>query len=315
MKKPVVIDCDPGIDDVLALLLAFASCKVEVKAVTTVAGNVGVDKTARNALALCELAGCSCPVASGAKGPLKGKSHESPAVHGRNGIGGVKLPVTRSLHPLDGVSLLYEELQKARGRLEIIALGPLTNLALLLEKHPETKELISRISLMGGALEGGNVTDFAEFNFYADPLAADRVLRSGIPVDMYGLDVTNKALLHPEKVAEMASWGSPFLKPVLDMIAHYQGFYQSLGFKGLKLHDPLAVAGVICPELTVKKPLFLGVEHQDEEHRGQVLKQGLSEEKAGAPWVQAAVEVDEKAFLDFFMEGMKHWARKFPRAE
>ncbi len=310
MGKPVIIDCDPGVDDVLALLLAFASPELDVKAVTAVAGNVSVEHTARNALAVCELLGASCPVAAGANAPLVGKRHEAPAVHGVNGIGGVELSVTGSLAPLDGISLLYQELKQAQGQLEIIATGPLTNVALLLKQHPDSKSLIKKISLMGGALEGGNVTPFAEFNFYADPLAADRVLRSGVPVDMYGLDVTNWAVLLPEKVDEIASWDSPVLKPVLKMIDHYQSFYQSLGFKGIKLHDPLAVAGAFCPEFTGKKAVSLGVECKDEEHWGQV----LNEPENSFP-VQAAVELEEKAFLDFFMERMKYWSRESLGAE
>ena len=213
--KQVVIDCDPGIDDAIALIIAFASDKIFLRGITTVAGNVSAEKTARNALALCTLAGREIEVASGAEGPLEGISHQASDVHGRNGLGNADLPVSGKISSRSADELLYEELLRAEGELEIIALGPLTNLAILLERHPDVKPLIKRLTLMGGSLGRGNITPSAEFNFYADPLAADRVLRSGIPIDMYGLDVTNHALLHAREIDLIESWGEGFCLPLL----------------------------------------------------------------------------------------------------
>ncbi len=304
MKKQVIIDCDPGIDDALALMLAFTSDELEVKAVTTVAGNVSAAHTARNALALCELAGRKdIEVASGAEKPLTGPAHEASHVHGENGLGNVELPPGGKLSVRHAVELLYEELKAAEGRLELIALGPLTNIALLLERHPDVLPLIPRLSLMGGALVGGNVTPHAEFNFYADPEAADRVFRSGIPVDMYGLDVTNKALLYAEEVDELAASASPALRKVIEMVRFYQDFYMGVaGMKGIKLHDPLAVAGCFREDLTQMRSYALGVECDDSETRGKVIV--LDDPDAPAT-VRVALEHDQKAFISLFMDRLK----------
>jgi pyrimidine-specific ribonucleoside hydrolase len=304
VKKQVIIDCDPGIDDALALMLAFTSDELDVRAVTTLAGNVSAAHTARNALGLCELAGRKdMEVAAGAEKPLSGPVHEASNVHGENGLGNVDLPVSGKLSERHAVELLYEELKAAAGSLELIAIGPLTNIALLLERHPDALPLIRRLSIMGGALVGGNVTPHAEFNFYADPEAADRVFRSGIPIDMYGLDVTNEALLHPEEVDALGASPSPALKKIVEMVRFYQAFYMGVkGKKGIKLHDPLAVAGCFREDLTRMKSYALGVECDDPETRGKVVV--LDDPQAPAT-VRVALEHDQDAFVGLFMERLK----------
>ena len=304
MKTQVIIDCDPGIDDALALMLAFTSEELEVKAVTTLAGNVSAAHTARNALALCELAGrTDLEVAAGAEKPLAGSAHKASHVHGENGIGNVELPVSGQLSDLHAVELLYRELKAADGKLELIALGPLTNIAQLIERHPDALSLIPRLSIMGGAIVGGNVTAHAEFNIYADPEAADRVFRSGMPIDMYGLDVTNKALLYAEEVDELGACPSPVLKKIVEMVRFYQDFYMGVvGMKGIKLHDPLAVAGCFREDLTEMTSYALGVECNDPETRGKVIV--LDDPDAPAS-VRVALKHDQEAFVSLFMERMK----------
>ncbi|MDC7233291.1 MAG: nucleoside hydrolase [Spirochaetales bacterium] len=294
----ILIDCDPGIDDALALMLAFASDELELTGITTVAGNVGVEHTARNAAALCALAGVDVPVAAGAAGPLTGKAHTASAVHGNNGLGDIDLPPGAPLSDLNAVDFMYQALKEADGRLELIALGPLTNIARLLEQYPDSLSLIPRLTLMGGSLARGNVTPWAEFNFYADPEAADRVLRSGIEIHMYGLDVTTQALLDDQEMDRISAWSGKASQALSAMIACYSSFYRSKGIQGILLHDPLAVAGVIKPDLTGKKAFALGVHTGQDERRGQVMildGEGMDRN------VHVSLELHRDEFLRFFM--------------
>lgn len=302
--KQLVIDCDPGIDDALALFIAFASPCLSIRGITTVAGNVSAEMTARNALALCTLAGQDIEVAVGAAGPLEGETHQASDVHGSNGLGNVDLPVSGHVSSRTADELLYEELVRAEGQLEIIALGPLTNLAILLERHPDVKPLIKKLTLMGGTLGRGNVTPYAEFNFYADPLAADRVLRSGIPIDMYGLDVTNNAQLFAGDIDLIESWGGKVLTSVVAMIRYYQKFYRSKGLDGLKMHDPLAVAGVIDPGLTEGTPYALAVETKDKETLGKVC---ILDDDDAARNVYVSQKVYQDEFTALFLSLIKSY--------
>ncbi|QEN06710.1 nucleoside hydrolase [Oceanispirochaeta crateris] len=308
--KELIIDCDPGIDDALALFMAFASDKLLVRGITTVAGNVSSALTARNALSLCTLAGQDIEVASGASGPLVGTTHTAANVHGENGLGNVNLPVAGGISERGAEELLYQELLRAGGDLEIIALGPLTNIALLIEKHPDVLPYIKKLTIMGGSLGRGNVTPHGEFNFYSDPLAADRVLRSGIPIHLVGLDVTNQALLHGEDIDKMEAWGGPVISDVVKMIRYYQRFYRSMGLDGLKMHDPLAVAAVIDPTLTETTAYALRVEHNDQETMGKVCI--IDESQWGNAQlfknVSVSMRVNQDRFLSLFMRLMRSFS-------
>jgi len=309
IQKKIVIDCDPGIDDALALFLAFASQEFDIRGITTLAGNVSAVHTARNALSLCTLAGVDIEVASGASHPLSGDECNASDVHGENGLGNVQITPAGHLSSRTAGELLYEELVRAGGELEIIALGPLTNLAVLFETHPDALGLVKKLSLMGGSLGRGNMTPHAEFNFYADPLAADKVLRSGIPIDMYGLDVTNKAILSGQKIEEINSWGGEIIPSLVQMIRFYQNFNLTKGLDGIKLHDPLAVAGALNPGLTEKKPLALGVEHSDKETLGKVL---VLEDESLPKNVQVSLTLSMEEFISHFMILLKTYQKQLP---
>jgi pyrimidine-specific ribonucleoside hydrolase len=298
--KKVVIDCDPGIDDALALMMAFASDKLDVLALTAVSGNVPVDQTAENALRLAALAGADVEVAAGADSPLEKAAHHAFHVHGENGLGGVILPASGRISSRNAVTLLKDLINKYPDELEIIALGPLTNIALLLIDSPETASQIKKLSIMGGAVKGGNATAYAEFNIFADPHAAALVFDSGIPIDMFGLDVTNRALLLPEEVKHVRDLGGKVLTPIGEMMGFYLNFYQSVGFDGLGMHDPFTVACVIEPELAEMKSMALRVECEDEEHMGQT-----AVVPGADAFCRAAVELDNERFKDLFMRLMK----------
>ena len=202
MSTPTLIDCDPGHDDAIALLLALASPEVELLGVTTVAGNQTLEKTTTNALRVLELAGRGdVPVAAGADRPLARELFIADYVHGESGLDGPELPEPRA-EPVDqhAVDFLAERILGSPRPVTLVPIGPLTNVALLLSRYPQAAGNVERVVIMGGAVAEGNVTPAAEFNIYVDPEAAWRVFHSGLPVTMIGLDVTHRALMMPVHV-------------------------------------------------------------------------------------------------------------------
>ena len=272
MSTPIVIDCDPGHDDAIAILLALASPEVELRGITTVAGNQTIDKTTRNALKVLELAGrADVPVVRGAEAPLERTLRTAAHVHGESGLEGSDLPEP-SAGPSDedpaawlepGVVLVAtgpptkpvdaDAVALLAGLLEpgvvLVPTGPLTNVAQLIERHPEVTGGLERIVWMGGAIAEGNVTPAAEFNAFVDPEAAAIVFASGIPVTMIGLDVTHKALFDPTHAERLRGTGAVG-KAVAELADFFLEFHrQRYRFDGAPIHDAMAVAHVIDPTL------------------------------------------------------------------
>jgi inosine-uridine nucleoside N-ribohydrolase len=245
---PIVIDCDPGHDDAIAILLALASPEVELRGITTVAGNQTLEKTTRNALKVLELAGrADIPVAAGADAPLRRTLRVAANVHGESGLDGPSLPEPTT-KVVDGYAadVLAELIEPG---VVLVPTAPLTNLALMLERHPDVPDRLERIVWMGGAIAEGNVTPAAEFNIWADPEAADRVLHSGVDITMIGLDVTHKALLTSAMAAELRGCGKigAFVADLVEFFKRYHE--QTYGWDGAPIHDAVAVAHVIRPDL------------------------------------------------------------------
>jgi pyrimidine-specific ribonucleoside hydrolase len=248
VTTPILIDCDPGHDDAIAILLALASPEVELRAVTTVAGNQTLEKTTRNALKVLELAGrADVPVAAGAAHPLERELRVAANVHGESGLDGPDLPepTTRPVDA-DAADLLAELIEPG---VVLVPTGPLTNVATLLLRHPDVRERLDRIVWMGGAIGEGNVTPAAEFNAFVDPEAAREVFDSGIPVTMVGLDVTHRALFtraHADRLRGTGAAG----RAVAELSDFFQIFHERrYGMNGSPIHDALAVAHVIDPTL------------------------------------------------------------------
>ncbi|MEO5745394.1 MAG: nucleoside hydrolase [Terracoccus sp.] len=265
MPIPVIIDTDPGLDDALAILLAFASPELEVLGLTTVGGNAGLAHTTRNALRLLHLIGRDdVPVAAGANTPLVRQDAVSAAgVHGDDGFGGVPLAeAPRGADDRPAVRLLVDLIEGSAEPVTLIALGPLTNVATLLAAYPGTAAKLAKIVLMGGGAEHlGNVTPTAEFNIWYDPDAASRVFASGLPITMIGLDVTHKAITFAEDWEPLRAQGGPVAEAVAGMVDFYTRTYrENLGIEGTAQHDALAVAAVIAPELVTTSALHVGVE-------------------------------------------------------
>lgn len=255
---PVVIDCDPGTDDAYALALAASCEQLDIRAVCAVQGNAPLAHTGPNALALCAYLGIDCPVSQGAAAPLSREAVTAEYAHGSNGLGGVKLPDPgRAFDSLPAWDRLYQEAVAAGGELQVIALGPLTNVATALQKYPDLPQYLAKITAMGSSLSGGNITAQAEFNVYSDPEAWQVVLASGVPLTVVGLDVTTKTYLSQDNLAvllEKEGRASALLKGIADYAATRSS--QS----GLTLNDALAVASVVNPPVVTTQAADLRVQ-------------------------------------------------------
>jgi len=300
---PILLDCDPGHDDAIAILLALGSPEVELAGVTTVAGNATLEQTTANALRVLELAGRGdVPVAAGSARPLVRERHVASHVHGESGLDGPELrtpegaPVER--HAVD---FLAGAIRARGGAVTLVPTGPLTNVALLLALHPDARP--ERIVLMGGAIGEGNRTPAAEFNVWADPEAAHRVFTSGIDVTMVGLDATHQAIVTPAFAEELRAAGraGTFVAELVDFYARFhRKLYPELG--GSPMHDPLAVAQVIRPELVETRPALVEVDCAWGHGRGRTNVDARGRSDDGTPNARVAVGVDADGFRALLLE-------------
>jgi len=273
--QKVIIDCDPGADDAIALLLALAHPQtLEVLAVTTVAGNVPLALTQTNARRICELAHHThIPVYAGCPRPLLRPLLTAEDVHGKTGLDGITLPEpTMPLRSQHAVSFLIETLMRSQGEIVVAALGPLTNLAVALIQQPDICTKIQAIVVMGGAITHGNITPSAEFNFYVDPHAAHVVLSSGIPITLINLDLTHQAIATPERLAPIAQLNTPVGNAVINLLTHYSRHdMTTYGFAGAPLHDPCVIAYLLDPTLFTTRFVHIAVETQGEATIGRTI--------------------------------------------
>jgi pyrimidine-specific ribonucleoside hydrolase len=303
----ILIDCDPGHDDMMAIMLACARpLELELLGITTVAGNQTGAKTWLNARRILTLIGrTDIPAARGADRPLLREPTVAPEIHGVSGLDGADLPeaATEGL-PVHAVDFILDALHASPDPVTLVPTGPLTNIALALLKNPGVVANIQRIVLMGGAVFDSNVTPAAEFNIYVDPEAARIVFASGAPLTMVGLDVTNKALLTFAEIAEISRWGgkvSGVVGPLLDFFARANR--EVFGFEGAPLHDALAVAHLLRPGIIRTKFLNVEVETSGELTRGRTVADfyGVSGRQPNA---EVALEVDREAFRDLMFEAI-----------
>jgi purine nucleosidase len=274
--RPIIIDCDPGHDDALAILLALASPEeLEVLAITAVAGNVPLALTEANARKVVELAGRrDVPVHAGCDRPLVRPLVTAEYVHGRTGLDGADLPApTIPLADGHAVDALIEWLRARRaGTVTLCPTGPLTNVALALLKAPDIAPRIGQIVLMGGAIGEGNVTPAAEFNIYVDPHAAKVVFEAGVPLVMHGLDVTHQALVTPARLAAIRALGTPVSAAVTGLLEFY-GIYDQTrrGRPGAPLHDPCTIAWLLRPELFSGRACHVAIETEGQHTLGRTV--------------------------------------------
>jgi len=307
-KKKVIVDCDVGVDDALALILAFRSPELSVKAVTGVNGNVPLPQVFENIKkVLFLLKPEEAPlIARGAAEPLKGHRIYAFSVHGETGLGEAQIEMKEGTtwwcdRSVSAEDLILELAHRHPQEITLIATGPLTNVALGVQKDLEGMKKLKRVIVMGGAVRvSGNVTPHAEFNFYVDPLAARIVFESGLPLTLVPLDVTHQVFFTPSLLEErVIPLGNPFSSFVIDAIG-YDLERHTFRRKGvIYLHDPLAVGVAIDEALVKTVKLTLRVEAEDEERFGAL------EEIGNGPSLDVCLEVDAKKFLELFLSRLR----------
>lgn len=268
--RKIIFDTDPGQDDMAAILLALASRdEIEVLGIVAVAGNVPISHTSRNALRICELAGRGdVPVFAGSDQPMGRKLVTAEHVHGKTGLDGPDLPEPKiKLQAKPGVDYIVETIRaSAKGEITLVTLGPLTDIALALDRAPEIAGKIREIVMMAGAyFEGGNITPAAEFNVYVDPTAADIVLRSGIPIVMLPLDVTHRVLVTPPRMERLFALGNRSGKALAEALTFSRSFdVKKYGWEGAPLHDPTTIAYLLKPALFQGRDINVSIETRSE---------------------------------------------------
>jgi len=316
---PVYLDVDTGVDDALAILLAVKHPTLEVRGITTVVGNVDLEQVTRNTLQVLEVAGAlDVPVVSGAAYPLLAPPRSSAFVHGADGLGNPQLPQpSRKPAGNDAIAFLRDELLSAPEPVTVIALAPLTNIALLLQTAPEVKAKIRKIALMGGAVEVGNASPVAEFNILHDPEAADIVFGSGVPILMYGLDVFRRVCFTKEEVGrwfvsqeQLAANAYPADVPAL--AAHIFYFMmRTFDRNAVSIGDAGCVASVIDPSGLSTERLPVYIETGGRYARGQTIvdrrpidfPDRIGENRVD-PHVDVALDIDEEFYRKLFREAV-----------
>ena len=301
MTTPIVLDCDPGHDDAIALLLALASPELDLLGVTTTYGNQTLEKTTTNALRVLELVGRGdVPVAAGADRPLERELVVAAHVHGESGLDGPALPEASGAPTSDdAVAFIAERLDAAVAPVTIVATGPLTNVARYLATHGSNG--IDRIVLMGGAIAEGNFTPAAEFNVWCDPEAAAAVFASGLDVTMLGLDVTHQALLGPA-VEERLRAAGRIGSFVADLNVFFTRYHrETYGWEGAPIHDAVAVTHLVRPALIETRHRNVRVELESDLCRGRTVVD-LWRRTELAPNAHVGVRLDAEGFFELLVE-------------
>jgi pyrimidine-specific ribonucleoside hydrolase len=303
VSTPIILDCDPGHDDAIAILLALASPEIELVAITTVSGNQTVDKTTANALKVLELAGrADIPVYRGADRPFIRERDVAAHVHGESGLDGPDLPEpSASAQTRAAVDFLADEIRRREGRITLVPTGPLTNIGLLFSLHPDARP--ERIVLMGGAIGEGNRTPAAEFNIWADPEAAQRVFVEGLDTTMVGLDVTHRTLIkdvHTERIRGAGTVG----KVVAELMDFYARFHKARypDLDGSPMHDPVCIAHLIDPTLMEVRDALIEVDCTTGPSWGRTNVDWRGREHFGAPNAKVGLDIDGDRFAELIVE-------------
>ena len=306
-KFPVWLDCDTGVDDAIALMALHALDEVELVGISAVCGNALLDNTFSNTHRVCGLIGASYPIYRGADRPLYGEPHVSTAFHGQNGLGDVELPIpdTAVMHDKPAWDALHEAALAHPGALQLIAIGPLTNVAIALTKYPDLASLLHTILIMGGSASVGNVTPAAEFNIYVDPHAAQIVFKSGVPIVMCGLDVTLKAVLTPDDWDELAETGSKAGNFTRSCLQQPWRMLQAMGFAGVPMHDSCPVLYLVHPELFSAEEAGVYVETQGTITQGKTVTDLYSDKQFEKKNATVVLDVDRDRFIGILKDCIK----------
>jgi len=313
MPKRILLDTDPGIDDALAILLALASPELSLEGVSVVHGNCSLEQATRNGLSILELAGAGhIPLARGCELPLVQPSLLAAETHGDTGLGYASLPEPRT-QPigLHGSDFLIEKVLSNPGEITLVAIGPLTNVALAIRKEPKFAKSLKEIIIMGGAIRHeGNVTALAEFNTYVDPHATHIVFHAGIPTTLVPLDVTYQCILTASDVERLLKINSPITKFIKDSTDFYMEYHDAWqGIKGCIINDPLALALTFAPELCDYQSLPVDVDISGGVSMGKTFADFFNYDKKPAN-MRVALGVRARDFIELFLERMERLAHK-----
>ena len=313
MPRPqIILDCDPGHDDALALLFAAKHC--DLLGVTTVSGNAPLESTTRNALLTLQIAGLDVPVYAGAARPLVSEAQYAPHIHGESGFGGSVLPeLTKEPAGHDAVRFILETVRQT-ANVWLVAVGPLTNVALALREAPDLAERLAGISIMGGSAGSGNRTAAAESNVWADPEAADIVFRSGVPLKLCGLNVTHQFMIYEADVARIRALDNPVALFTADLLGFYGQAYSDAFFGRAEgpLHDPCAVLALTHPQLFEFGTRHVAIELRGEHTRGMTVvdERGNRARDAAPPNVEVAYTLDREGALSVLMQTLRSYEQK-----
>lgn len=307
-RPAIILDCDPGHDDAIAIVVAAHSC--DLLGITTVAGNAPLHRTTHNALVVRELLGIDAPVHSGAVRPLVAEPSPAPAVHGASGLDGADLPPpTRCVDSEDAVGFIIDTCRQREGAW-LVAVGPLTNVALALRSAPDLGERIAGISVMGGG-SFGNRTPVAEFNIWADPEAAAAVFGFGGPLVMAGLDVTHQFLATPDRIERIAEIGGQLATVFGELLTFFSSTYirRHDDIVGAPMHDPLAVLALVAPELFERRRRQVAIETSGSLTRGMTVIDERTLRDRSAANCDVLTRVDADAAFDLIIDAMSAFSR------
>lgn len=306
MPTPIILDCDPGHDDALAMILASCNPEIDLRAITTVSGNGAIDKVTLNARRVSTLAKINVPIAEGAGKSILGAFESATDIHGESALDGANLPEpTIPLEPIHAVDLMANVLKNSKEKVTIVGTGPLTNVALFLKMYPDLRNRIAEIVFMGGSASRGNRTPYAEFNIWMDPEAADVVLRSGIPTTMCGLDVTHQALVTKEVFSRIEALGTPLAKTVIGLLKFFAKTYDEVfEMPDPPLHDPVAIAVLIDRSVVRSKFTNVQVELNGVLTRGATVVDIFNREGFAANCT-VALDLDAEKFWNLMIDALR----------
>ena len=308
-KMKIILDCDPGHDDAVALMLAGKNPKIDLMAVTVVAGNQTLEKTVRNALNLVQYLDLDVPVYAGCPMPMVRQRKVAGDIHGESGLDGPVFPALhRQAEAEHAVNYLTRTLMASDGDITVVTTGPMTNLGMALRMEPRIAQKIRRIVLMGGSVGYGNVTPAAEFNMWADAEAARICFTAGVPMTMVGLDVTRKVLCYPHIVQRMEAVGNKAGTLFAQMMGHFcRAQKEVFGFDGGPLHDPVTIASLIDPDLLTLQSMNVRIEIKGEESYGRTNCDSF--DYLHLPHTaDVAVDIDVERFWDIIEEELRRYS-------
>lgn len=309
MPTPIVLDCDPGHDDAIAMMLALASPELEVLGITCTFGNVGLDRTTTNARVVREIIGADVPIYAGADRPLVRPRISAELVHGASGLEGPHLPEPgRELEPGHAVHFIIEQVLARPGEVVLVPTGAMTNIALALRLEPRLAQALKGIVLMGGSIDQGNWTPAAEFNILCDPHAARVVFTSGVPLTMMGLNLTHQTPATPARIARFEALGTRAGTFTAELLAFFrQHHIERYGWDGAPIHDACAIAYLIRPELFTLQPYYVDVDANDGPNLGRT-SADLWHVTGRPPNTDVALRIDVDGFYDLLVERIGRYA-------